>query len=245
MVKTFGGGLTGTFTMIMAGSALLWVQTRREASSDALNHQRLFRLQLTLLTGLSCPEIKETFVIYMESFWMTTVLLWGCYSVNQTDTEEALSDLWVTFNLCSYLSCPLVEVACFSYCALSLNSQSLAEILSNFTSYRGLKPTHLYYFKAGVSFQFLKCSSYHFWLTARAKFFRISWNHTFRLLQRFKSRHLMVKAEQRSVWIFMRCFISGQRTDFSTCFCQDNPNKVKRNSYRGWPFYYEPLSALL
>lgn len=60
MVKTEGERLTGTFTRIMAGSALLWVQTRREPSSDALNHQRLFRLQLTLLTGLSCPENKET-----------------------------------------------------------------------------------------------------------------------------------------------------------------------------------------
>lgn len=54
-----GERLNGTFTMIMAGSALLWVQTRRELSSDALNQQCLFRLQLTLFTGLSCPENKR------------------------------------------------------------------------------------------------------------------------------------------------------------------------------------------
>lgn len=59
MVKTFREKLNGTFTTIMAGSALLWVQTRRELSSDALNHHCLFRLQLTLLTGLSCPERKR------------------------------------------------------------------------------------------------------------------------------------------------------------------------------------------
>lgn len=46
---------------------------------------------------------------------MTTILLLWCYSVNQAerDTEEALNDLLVTFNLCSYVSCPLVEVFCF------------------------------------------------------------------------------------------------------------------------------------
>lgn len=59
--QDFGERLNGTFTMIMAGSALLWVQTRRELSSDALNHHCLFRLQLTLLTGLSCPEKNRHF----------------------------------------------------------------------------------------------------------------------------------------------------------------------------------------
>lgn len=114
--QDWGGKADWAFTMIMAGSALLWVQTRREPSSDALNHQRLFRLQLTLLTGLSCPGNKETFVIYLELFWMTTILFLWCYSVNRAerDTEEALNDLWVTFNPCSYLSCPLVETFCFS-----------------------------------------------------------------------------------------------------------------------------------
>lgn len=194
MVKTEGERLTGTFTMIMAGSALLWVQTRREPSSDALNHQRLFRLQLTLLTGLSWPENKETFVIYLELFWMTTNLLLWCYSVNRAerDTEEALNDLWVTFNPCSYLSCPLVDIFCFP---TSLKSKSLADILLNFMSYRGSKPMHLNNLNVSVFFQFLKCSSYHFGCSARAKFSRILWNHTFRLSQRSKSRHRKVKAE--------------------------------------------------
>lgn len=58
-----GERLNGTFTMIMAGSALLWVQTRRELSSDALNQQCLFRLQLTPFTGLSCPENKRDICI--------------------------------------------------------------------------------------------------------------------------------------------------------------------------------------
>lgn len=230
MVKTEGERLTETFTTIMAGSAPLWVQTRREPSSDALNHQRLFRLQLTLLTGLSCPENKETFVIYLELFWMTTILLLWCYSANRAerDTEEALNDLRVTFNLCSYLSCPLVEIF-----FIFLRASNLADILSNFMSYTGSKPTHLNCLNVSVVFQFLKCSSFHFGFPARAKFFRISWNHTFRLSQRSKSRHLKVKAEQRSVWIFMHCFISGQPTGSSKCFCQNNPNKVKLNSYGG------------
>lgn len=50
----------GTFTMIMAGSGLPWLQTRSVRSSDALNHHCLLRLQLTLLTGLSCPAYKDS-----------------------------------------------------------------------------------------------------------------------------------------------------------------------------------------
>lgn len=85
--------------MIMAGSALLSAQTRRDLSSDALNHKCLFRLQLTLLTGLSCPANKETFVIYLELFGVNTILILWCSSMSQAEqgTEEALSDLWVTF----------------------------------------------------------------------------------------------------------------------------------------------------
>lgn len=49
----------GTFTMVIAGFGLPWVQIRRDWSSDALNHNCLLRLQLTLLTGLSCPAHKE------------------------------------------------------------------------------------------------------------------------------------------------------------------------------------------
>lgn len=67
--QDFGERLNGTFTMIIAGSALLWVQTRRQLSSDALNHQCLFRLQLTLLTGLSCPENKRHLKSIWNYFW--------------------------------------------------------------------------------------------------------------------------------------------------------------------------------
>lgn len=107
-----------------------------------------------------------------------------------------------------------------------------AEILLNSVLYRGSTPTHINHLNVSVSFQFLKCTSYHLGLTASAKFFRGLWNHTFRLLQNFKSRHLKVKAEQRSVWIFMQCFILGQQTKFKV-FLPKNPNKVKPNSYGG------------
>lgn len=77
--QDFGERLNGTFTMIMAGSALLWVQTRRELSSDALNHHCLFRLQLTLLTGLSCPENKRDIcnvsaIIFVDNIFTFMVL---------------------------------------------------------------------------------------------------------------------------------------------------------------------------
>lgn len=45
----------------MAGSGLPWVQIRTDWSSDVLSIHCLLRLQLTLLTGLSCPAYKERF----------------------------------------------------------------------------------------------------------------------------------------------------------------------------------------
>lgn len=121
-------GMNKIFTMIMAGSALLWVRTCRELSSDALNHQCLFRLQLTLLTALSCPANKETFVIYLELFWVNTILLLWCSSVNQAErsTEEALNDRWVTFAVCGLISpAPLWRL--YSYRASSVKSKSCSK----------------------------------------------------------------------------------------------------------------------
>lgn len=70
----------GTFTMIMAGSGLPWVQIRSDWSSDALNHRHLSRLQLTLVTGLLCPAYKETGLksTWNYSAWLQHLLLWYC-----------------------------------------------------------------------------------------------------------------------------------------------------------------------
>lgn len=60
--------LHGTFTTIMAGSALPWLQIRSDRSSDALSHHCLLRLQPTLLTGLSCPAETDTFKTDLELY---------------------------------------------------------------------------------------------------------------------------------------------------------------------------------
>lgn len=58
--------LRGEFTTVMAGSPLPWLQIRRQRSSDALSQHCLLRLQLTLLTGLSCPAVRQKFQSNMQ-----------------------------------------------------------------------------------------------------------------------------------------------------------------------------------
>lgn len=84
-------------TMIMAGSALPWVQIRSDWSSDALNNHCLLRLQLTLLTDLPWPAYKERSKTNLEiSVWLQHLLLW-CGSERQTEwREEALGDPLIT-----------------------------------------------------------------------------------------------------------------------------------------------------
>lgn len=87
-----------TFTMIMAGSGLPWAQIRSDWSSEALNHNCLLRLQLTLPTGLSCPAYKERGLKsnWKYSVWLQHLLLWYCSESQSEWREEAVSDLLVT-----------------------------------------------------------------------------------------------------------------------------------------------------
>lgn len=88
---------TGSFTRTMAGSLLPWLQIRRERSSEALSHHCLFRLQLTLLTGLSWPAdrvargSKQLVILPWESFFFFfTVALWTLQH-SETSSDQAVT----------------------------------------------------------------------------------------------------------------------------------------------------------
>lgn len=95
-----------TFTMIMAGSGLPWVQIRRDWSSDALSHHCLLRLQLTLPTGLSCPACKER---SLKWTWKLSAVVTFTFIVLQSKERRHTMTYWSPQLLSYYLWRPLVE----------------------------------------------------------------------------------------------------------------------------------------
>lgn len=94
--------LRGEFTTVMAGSPLPWLQIRRQRSSDALSQHCLLRLQLTLLTGLSCPAVRQKFQsnmqLYSEIYLFFSPLQVAAETLQRSETP---SDQPVTFGCLS------------------------------------------------------------------------------------------------------------------------------------------------